>query len=153
MLEWIGLINKFNLICIYSVICVIQCSVVLQPFHCTNTIFRNESEVFDCCFCWQGAAVDISHFGSSSQCVLVYATMLGCIIGWDLRAPGIAWKLENDLRKGKNDNQNDWSYTIRQLKMLSTYFALLFYYISLAHSKSAIFRLNCFLYADITGSM
>ncbi|XP_054259125.1 phosphoinositide 3-kinase regulatory subunit 4 isoform X2 [Macrosteles quadrilineatus] len=48
----------------------------------------------------EGAAVDISHHGSGSQSVLVYATMLGCIIGWDLRAPGIAWKLENDLRKG-----------------------------------------------------
>uniref|UniRef100_A0A1B6KTS4 non-specific serine/threonine protein kinase n=1 Tax=Graphocephala atropunctata TaxID=36148 RepID=A0A1B6KTS4_9HEMI len=48
----------------------------------------------------EGAAVDISHYGSGSQCVLVYATMLGCIIGWDLRSPGIAFKLENDLRKG-----------------------------------------------------
>lgn len=89
--------------------------------------------------------MDISHFGSSSQCVLVYATMLGCIIGWDLRAPGIAWKLENDLRKGKNANQNDRSYTIRQLKILSTYFSLLFYYIFLAHSKSAIFQIKLFL--------
>ncbi|KAG8300620.1 phosphoinositide-3-kinase, regulatory subunit 4 [Homalodisca vitripennis] len=48
----------------------------------------------------EGAAVDISHYGSESQSVLVYATMLGCIIGWDLRAPGIAFKMENDLRKG-----------------------------------------------------
>lgn len=37
---------------------------------------------------------------SGSQCVLVYATVLGCIIGWDIRSPGIAWKLENDLKKG-----------------------------------------------------
>lgn len=53
----------------------------------------------------QGAAIDISHHGLGSQSVLVYATMLGCLIGWDLRAPGIAWKLENDLRKGKLHNQ------------------------------------------------
>lgn len=48
----------------------------------------------------EGAAIDIAHFDSGSQCVLVYATVLGCIIGWDIRSPGIAWKLENDLKKG-----------------------------------------------------
>jgi hypothetical protein len=36
-----------------------------------------------------------------AQSVLVYATMYGSIVGWDLRAPGTAWKLENELKRGK----------------------------------------------------
>lgn len=36
-----------------------------------------------------------------AQSVLVYATMYGSIVGWDLRAPGTAWKLENDLKRGE----------------------------------------------------
>jgi len=38
---------------------------------------------------------------TGAQSVLVYATMYGSIVGWDLRAPGTAWKLENDLKRGK----------------------------------------------------
>jgi phosphoinositide-3-kinase regulatory subunit 4 len=38
---------------------------------------------------------------SGAQSVLVYATMYGSIVGWDLRAPGTAWKLENDLKQGE----------------------------------------------------
>jgi hypothetical protein len=40
---------------------------------------------------------------TGAQSVLVYATMYGSIVGWDLRAPGTAWKLENDLKRGKYD--------------------------------------------------
>jgi hypothetical protein len=40
---------------------------------------------------------------TGAQSVLVYATMYGSIVGWDLRAPGTAWKLENDLKRGKCD--------------------------------------------------
>jgi hypothetical protein len=40
---------------------------------------------------------------AGSQSVLVYATMYGSIVGWDLRAPGTAWKLENDLKRGECD--------------------------------------------------
>jgi hypothetical protein len=29
--------------------------------------------------------------------------MYGSVVGWDLRAPGTAWKLENDLKRGKCD--------------------------------------------------
>ncbi|XP_049778491.1 phosphoinositide 3-kinase regulatory subunit 4 [Schistocerca cancellata] len=47
-----------------------------------------------------GCAVDMNYFDSGSQSVLVYATMYGSIVGWDLRAPGNAWKLDNDLNKG-----------------------------------------------------
>lgn len=39
---------------------------------------------------------------SANQSVLVYATMYGSIIGWDLRASGNAWKIENKLRQGKS---------------------------------------------------
>ncbi|XP_067007759.1 phosphoinositide 3-kinase regulatory subunit 4 [Anabrus simplex] len=47
-----------------------------------------------------GCAVDINYFDSGSQSVLVYATMYGSIVGWDLRSPGTAWKLDNDLKHG-----------------------------------------------------
>jgi phosphoinositide-3-kinase regulatory subunit 4 len=47
-----------------------------------------------------GCAVDINYFDSGAQSVLVYATMYGSVVGWDLRAPGTAWKLENDLKRG-----------------------------------------------------
>jgi hypothetical protein len=40
---------------------------------------------------------------TGAQSVLVYATMYGSSVGWDLRAPGTAWKLENDLKRGKYD--------------------------------------------------
>lgn len=45
-----------------------------------------------------GCAVDIASFQSCP--VVVYATMYGSIVGWDLRQPGTAWKLENDLKHG-----------------------------------------------------
>lgn len=45
-----------------------------------------------------GCAVDIASFQSAP--VVVYATMYGSIVGWDLRQPGTAWKLENDLKHG-----------------------------------------------------
>ncbi|KAK6633048.1 hypothetical protein RUM43_012791 [Polyplax serrata] len=47
-----------------------------------------------------GSAVDINYLDSSSQSVLVYATMYGSLVGWDLRKPGTAWKLDNDLKHG-----------------------------------------------------
>lgn len=48
----------------------------------------------------EGSAVDVSFYDSGSQSVVVYATMYGSLIGWDLRSPNIAWKLENDLKHG-----------------------------------------------------
>ncbi|GLH13555.1 Phosphoinositide 3-kinase regulatory subunit 4 [Gryllus bimaculatus] len=47
-----------------------------------------------------GCAVDINYFDCGSQSVIVYATMYGSIVGWDLRSPGTAWKLDNDLKNG-----------------------------------------------------
>lgn len=35
-----------------------------------------------------------------SQSILAYATVTGSIVGWDLRSPGTAWKLENNPRQG-----------------------------------------------------
>ncbi|XP_073986579.1 vacuolar protein sorting 15 isoform X1 [Rhodnius prolixus] len=48
----------------------------------------------------EGSPVDIAYFDSGSQSVLVCATIYGCLIGWDLRAPGLAWKLDNEIRQG-----------------------------------------------------
>ena len=48
----------------------------------------------------EGSAVDLQYLDSGSQSVLVYATLYGSIIGWDLRCPGVAWRLENDLKHG-----------------------------------------------------
>lgn len=71
-----------------------------------------------------GFAVDISHFDPGmylaavfsalndsnfyilissflgSQAVLVYVTMYGTIIGWDLRANGNAWKIKSKTKQG-----------------------------------------------------
>ncbi|GFT53351.1 phosphoinositide 3-kinase regulatory subunit 4 [Nephila pilipes] len=48
----------------------------------------------------EGCVVDIDYFDTGSQSVLAYATVTGSIVGWDLRSPGTAWKLENDAHKG-----------------------------------------------------
>lgn len=40
-------------------------------------------------------------FFAGSQAVLVYVTMHGTIVGWDLRAYGNAWKIENKSKQGK----------------------------------------------------
>ncbi|KAJ8948165.1 hypothetical protein NQ318_009257 [Aromia moschata] len=47
-----------------------------------------------------GYAVEVHCLDSGSQSVLVYATLYGSVVGWDLRAPGEAWRLENDLKHG-----------------------------------------------------
>jgi len=39
---------------------------------------------------------------AGSQHVIAYATVHGLIIGWDLRAPKIVWKLENNPKHGKH---------------------------------------------------
>lgn len=47
-----------------------------------------------------GCAVDVQYLDSGPQSVLVYATMYGDLVGWDLRAPGAAWRLQNGLKYG-----------------------------------------------------
>ena len=48
----------------------------------------------------EGSVVELSHFSSAGGSVLVYATMFGQLVGWDLRAPGTAWRLDNKARRG-----------------------------------------------------
>ena len=48
----------------------------------------------------EGSPIDITYFDNGSKSVLLYATTFGHLVGWDLRAPGIAWKLQNDIRQG-----------------------------------------------------
>ena len=52
------------------------------------------------------------HCFAGAQSVLVYATMYGSVVGWDLRAPGTAWKLDNDLKKGINTKMQAHSQKI-----------------------------------------
>ncbi|KAI4461743.1 phosphoinositide 3-kinase regulatory subunit 4 [Holotrichia oblita] len=47
-----------------------------------------------------GCAVDVQYLDSGPQSVLVYATLYGTLVGWDMRAPGEAWRLENGLKHG-----------------------------------------------------
>uniref|UniRef100_T1ISE1 non-specific serine/threonine protein kinase n=1 Tax=Strigamia maritima TaxID=126957 RepID=T1ISE1_STRMM len=47
-----------------------------------------------------GCVVDMNYYDAGSQSVLTYATVYGSIYGWDLRSPGVAWKLENDPQHG-----------------------------------------------------
>ena len=49
-----------------------------------------------------GLIVDLHHFDTGSQSVLAYATVHGSLIGWDLRAPKVAWHLKNDPKLGKS---------------------------------------------------
>lgn len=60
-----------------------------------------------------GTAIDVQYLDAGSQSVLVYSTLYGSIIGWDMRAPGIAWRLQNDLKQGVitsfcMDSQHSW---------------------------------------------
>ncbi|KAL0133734.1 hypothetical protein PUN28_001003 [Cardiocondyla obscurior] len=48
----------------------------------------------------EGSAVDIQYLDFGSQSVLVYASLYGSLVGWDLRCPGTIWRLENDLKHG-----------------------------------------------------
>lgn len=48
-----------------------------------------------------GCAIDVSYLDSGSQMVLVYATVHGSLVGWDLRSPKLAWKVNNDIKQGK----------------------------------------------------
>lgn len=47
-----------------------------------------------------GSVVDLQPFDNGHQSILVYATLMGSIVGWDLRSPGTAWKLDHNLRHG-----------------------------------------------------
>lgn len=47
-----------------------------------------------------GCAIDVQYLESGPQSVLVYATLFGGIVAWDLRSPTYAWKLENGLKQG-----------------------------------------------------
>ncbi|KAK9879938.1 hypothetical protein WA026_008448 [Henosepilachna vigintioctopunctata] len=60
-----------------------------------------------------GFAIDINCIENGSQSVVVYATTFGSLVGWDLRCPGIAWRLDNDLKNGFItsfclDNHHNW---------------------------------------------
>ncbi|KZC10923.1 Phosphoinositide 3-kinase regulatory subunit 4 [Dufourea novaeangliae] len=48
----------------------------------------------------EGCAVDLQYLDSGSQSVLVYASLYGSLVGWDLRCRGTTWRLENDLKHG-----------------------------------------------------
>lgn len=48
----------------------------------------------------EGCAVDLQFLDSGSQSVLVYASLYGSLVGWDLRCRGTTWRLENDLKHG-----------------------------------------------------
>lgn len=48
----------------------------------------------------EGCAVDVQYLNSGSHSLLVYATLYGSLVGWDLRSPTVAWKLENGLKQG-----------------------------------------------------
>lgn len=47
-----------------------------------------------------GPVVEMQAMDQGSQSLVVYATLYGAIVGWDIRMPGNAWRLESDLRNG-----------------------------------------------------
>lgn len=44
--------------------------------------------------------MDINCIDYGSQSTVVYATLHGMIVGWDLRCPGISWRFENNYKYG-----------------------------------------------------
>ena len=48
----------------------------------------------------EGLVVDMTYFDTGSENIIAYATVHGYLVGWDLRAPKVAWKLENDPKLG-----------------------------------------------------
>lgn len=48
----------------------------------------------------EGVPVDLAHFDTGSQSILVYATSQGYLVGWDLRSPSEAFRLRNQQRHG-----------------------------------------------------
>nr|XP_023015391.1 phosphoinositide 3-kinase regulatory subunit 4 [Leptinotarsa decemlineata] len=60
-----------------------------------------------------GYAVDVQCMESGSQSIIVYSTLYGDLIGWDLRSNGRAFKLENELKRSVLttfclDSQQNW---------------------------------------------
>lgn len=58
-------------------------------------------------------AVGMQYLDAGPKSVVVYATLYGSLVGWDLRAPGVAWRLENGLKQGVIttfciDTQQNW---------------------------------------------
>lgn len=47
-----------------------------------------------------GPVVEMQAMDRGAQSLIVYATLYGAIVGWDIRMPGNAWRLESDLRNG-----------------------------------------------------
>lgn len=47
-----------------------------------------------------GPIVDMHPLDPDSQSVIIYATLYGAIICWDLRMPTNAWRLNSDLKQG-----------------------------------------------------
>ncbi|CRK88989.1 CLUMA_CG002618, isoform A [Clunio marinus] len=47
-----------------------------------------------------GPVVEMQAMDQGSQSLIVYATLYGAIVGWDIRMQGNAWRLESDLRNG-----------------------------------------------------
>lgn len=47
-----------------------------------------------------GPVVDMHPLEHDSQSVIIYATLYGAIICWDLRMPNNAWRLSSDLKQG-----------------------------------------------------
>lgn len=48
----------------------------------------------------EGPPMDINCIDYGSQSTVIYATLHGSIVGWDLRCPGISWRLENNYKYG-----------------------------------------------------
>ncbi|XP_006004262.1 phosphoinositide 3-kinase regulatory subunit 4 isoform X2 [Latimeria chalumnae] len=61
----------------------------IQPLQCRSLDQKDD-----------GCVVDMHHFNSGAQSVLAYATVNGCLVGWDLRSSTNAWTLKHDLRLG-----------------------------------------------------
>lgn len=47
-----------------------------------------------------GPIVDMQSLDQSAQNLIIYSTLYGGIVGWDIRMSGFAWRLQSDLKNG-----------------------------------------------------
>lgn len=60
-----------------------------------NLVQARQLDAYD-----EGFAVELQCLDPGTQSIVVYATLYGDLVAWDLRQPGVAWRLENGLRQG-----------------------------------------------------
>lgn len=68
--------------------------MALQQARQLDSSFKTNGDFDD------GPVVDMQPMDQATQSVIIFATLYGAIVGWDIRMPEYAWRLESNLRDG-----------------------------------------------------